>query len=59
MAGLGTGGSSPEAPRDCSLGQWESLQCHCGTREWIWLRPSEEASPTKHKGWCYLGAEGS
>ena len=48
---VGTGGSSPELLRDHTLIQWESPQGHEVHREWLWLRPSGEALPTKHKGW--------
>ena len=42
-----TGGSSPDPPCDHSFDQWESPQPHNGPREWLWLRPSGKALPTK------------
>ena len=55
---VGTGSSSPEAPCDHTLGQWESPQSHCGPREWLWLGPNGEALPTKYKGWYDQRADG-
>ena len=49
---------SLEPPRDLFPIQWESPQGHKVHKEWLRLRPSGEALPTKHKGWYNLGANG-